>query len=189
MLKKVEPYYKPYYSLEFTMMFLVAVTFFTGVYCDIPLLSVIMFGASQLLLAWSGHSMHHSRDPLLNSITKYFPQFIAGFSTNWWGPKHNNHHIFTNSMKYDGDIQQEYKVWHYPLMFLWWRLSSMIDAATALNYVPIYLKLEIIYPYVLQLPDTRVQPSLYSLVLDWRVDRRIVWRVPLVGQPRKRNQI
>ena len=57
------------------------------------------------LLGWMGHSMSHCRDKTLQFVGRIFASLVGGFCLDWWAPKHNMHHIFTNSQLYDDDIK------------------------------------------------------------------------------------
>jgi len=60
---------------------------------------------------------------------------LGGFSIAWWNPKHNMHHMFTNIVKYDEDIQHDYKVYLYPFLYLKWRFDSIVSAIKTGNIV------------------------------------------------------
>jgi hypothetical protein len=60
-------------------MILAASTFITGCFTSFGFLSIICFGFSQLLVGWMGHSMSHSRDPVLMKIGGYFSALVGGF--------------------------------------------------------------------------------------------------------------
>lgn len=53
----------------------------------------------------------------------------------WWSPKHNMHHIFTNSTLYDEDIKHDYKVYLYEFLYLKWRFDSLVEAIKKLHYL------------------------------------------------------
>lgn len=114
------------------MIFLGA-TFLTGCFTSIGILSVICFGFAQAVIGWMGHSMAHNRDPLLQKVGGIFAALFGGFCLDWWSPKHNMHHMFTNSQLYDDDIKHEYKVYLYPFLYLKWRFDSLISAITHKN--------------------------------------------------------
>jgi fatty acid desaturase len=79
--------------------------------------------------------MAHNRHPLLLKYGRIGPALIGGFSLEWWSPKHNMHHIFTNSQLYDEDIKHNYKVYLYEFLYLKWRFDSLVSAIVKLNYV------------------------------------------------------
>lgn len=89
--------------------------------------------------------MSHSRDPLLMKVGRFFSAIIGGLSVEWWSPKHNMHHMFTNSQLYDDDIKHEYKVYLYPFLYLKWRYDSFSTAIAKKNPVTyIFIKIDII---------------------------------------------
>lgn len=79
--------------------------------------------------------MAHNRHPLFMKYGRIVAAVTGGYSLEWWSPKHNMHHIFTNSQLYDEDIQHEYKVYLYEFLYLKWRFDSLVSAITKLNYV------------------------------------------------------
>ena len=48
---------------------------------------------------------------MLRLFGRFELALLGGFSAEWWGSKHNMHHMFTNIQKYDQDIQHAYKVY------------------------------------------------------------------------------
>ncbi len=79
--------------------------------------------------------MAHNRHPLFMKYGRIVAAITGGFSLEWWSPKHNMHHIFTNSKLYDEDIKHDYKVYLYEFLYLKWRFDSLIEAISNLNYV------------------------------------------------------
>lgn len=55
---------------------------------------------------------------------------IGGFSTKWWNRKHNLHHMFTNHIKKDEDIQHDYNRFLFPLLFLKWKVDGILTEYT-----------------------------------------------------------
>lgn len=111
----------------------------TGCFTSIGLLSIFCFGFAQIVVGWMGHSMSHSRDLLLQKIGRIFASLCGGFCLEWWAPKHNMHHMFTNSHLYDDDIKHDYKVYLYPFLYLKWRFDSFTTAITSKNFVIYFL--------------------------------------------------
>lgn len=68
---------------------------------DSAIISALLFGVTQIVIGWVGHSMAHNRHPLFLKYGRIGPALIGGFSLEWWSPKHNMHHVFTNSQLYD----------------------------------------------------------------------------------------
>ena len=134
-LKKVEHLYKPRWEIEALLMILVGGAFITACFTSIGLVSIILFGLCQSVTGWMGHSMAHSRDKTLNKVGSSFAALVGGFSLEWWSPKHNMHHMFTNSELYDDDIKHEYKVYLYPFLYLKWRFDSFTTAIANKNLV------------------------------------------------------
>ena len=116
-------------------MALVSVTFLTACFTTMPAVSVLGFALVQIVVGWMGHSMAHSRDKKLNSVGLTFSALAGGFNAKWWSPKHNMHHIFTNSQLYDEDIKHDYKVYLYAFLYLKWRFDSLTVAIFSKDYV------------------------------------------------------
>jgi fatty acid desaturase len=74
-------------------------------------LSIVCFAFSQILITYIGHSAAHSRNKNLNTLGRFECSIIGALSLEWWNPKHNMHHMFTNIEKYDEDIQHKYSVY------------------------------------------------------------------------------
>lgn len=72
-------------------------------------------------------------------VGRFFSAIIGGLSVEWWSPKHNMHHMFTNSQLYDDDIKHEYKVYLYPFLYLKWRYDSFSTAIAKKNPIDIIL--------------------------------------------------
>lgn len=137
-LRKVEHLYKVRWEVEIIFMIFLAATFVTGCFTRIAVLSILCHAFAQVVTGWMGHSMAHSRDKTLNQVGRVFASLVGGFSLEWWSPKHNMHHIFTNSQLYDDDIKHDYKVYLYPFLYLKWRYDSLMSAFACKNLVIIY---------------------------------------------------
>lgn len=137
--KKVEPFHQPLWSIEVLLFLLVASMWVIGLITEYNSLSIVCFALAQVLVGWMGHSGAHSRNKTLNIFGRVEASLLGGFSIEWWSPKHNMHHMFTNISKYDEDIQHEYKVYFYPFLYLKWRFDSLVSAIKSKNYVPPFL--------------------------------------------------
>lgn len=117
------------------LIILLTTTFLTGCFTSIGILSILCFAFTQIVVGWMGHSMSHNRDPTLQKVGRVFSSLCGGFCLEWWAPKHNMHHIFTNSQLYDEDIKHDYKVYLFPFLYLKWRYDSLTTAVANKNYV------------------------------------------------------
>lgn len=129
---------------EFCFIGFVAVTFLTACFTTIPFLSILCFGLSQVVCGWLAHSMNHSRDKKLHKLgnvqvflTQVIGPLLAGLSAPWWGYKHNMHHMFTNSTRYDDDIKHSYYTVLYPFLYIKWRFDAAVSSVMTLNWVDI----------------------------------------------------
>ena len=133
-LEKVKHLYKVRWELEILLMTLLTGTFLTACFTKIGILSILCFAFTQAVVGWMGHSSNHSRDKTLNKVGRIFASLAGGFCLDWWAPKHNMHHIFTNSQLYDDDIKHDYKVYLYPFLYLKWRYDSITTAIAMKNW-------------------------------------------------------
>lgn len=93
-----------------TVAFCFLATYYSHTY---PLLAVFCLGIGTLLGGWIGHQCDHQRNNVMRDVNLVYATVIDGFSPNWWATKHNRHHLSTNEMEHDGDIQL------YPFLYLW----------------------------------------------------------------------
>lgn len=121
--------------MEFLLTALVVAAFLLGIFSPYPILAILGFAFSQVVVGWMGHSAAHSRNFTLQKYGQKVASLVGGFSLEWWSPKHNMHHMFTNIQKYDSDIQHEYKVYLYEFLYLKWRFDSFVSAVKKQNYV------------------------------------------------------
>jgi fatty acid desaturase len=124
------------------LIVLLSATFLTGCFTSFGILSIFCFAFTQAVVGWMGHSMSHSRDLLLQKVGRVFASLCGGFSLDWWSPKHNMHHMFTNSQLYDDDIKHDYKVYLFPFLYLKWRFDSYTTAITSKNLVYLFIILD-----------------------------------------------
>jgi fatty acid desaturase len=134
--KKLEPYQQPIWTIEILLILLLTTTWLVGCTSDYPLISIAAFAFTQILAGWCGHSAAHSRNKNLNRCGLLYSSLFGGFSIEWWSPKHNMHHMFTNIEKYDQDIQHDYKVYLFEFLYLKWRFDSLVTALASVNMVP-----------------------------------------------------
>jgi len=71
-----------------------------------PILAVILIGLCMQQAGWIGHDNIHLRGKFSywNALAM---QWANGFSREWWSRKHNTHHVFTNYVGIDADIQND----------------------------------------------------------------------------------
>ena len=104
LLRKVEHLYQPLWSMELGIWFMLALMLYVAHTSEIFVVSALVFGVQQIITGWQAHSNAHSRNPTATLLGTRFASLLGGFSISWWSPKHNMHHMFTNT-KHDGDIQ------------------------------------------------------------------------------------
>lgn len=71
-----------------------------------PILAVLVIGTCMQQAGWIGHDNIHARGGFAywNAIIM---QWVNGFSREWWSQKHNTHHVFTNYIGVDADIEND----------------------------------------------------------------------------------
>jgi fatty acid desaturase len=132
--QKVLPLYRVNWGVEVLLMLFYLGLMLISVWTDSWLLAGLCSGLVQVTCGWMGHSMAHSRDRLLNQVGTTFVGLTCGYSLSWWSPKHNRHHMFTNSLRYDDDIKHEYKRYLFPLLPIKWRYDSIEAALRSRNF-------------------------------------------------------
>lgn len=131
----LKPLFQPIWSCEIALSIALISTFMIACTTENAVLSTLLFGFTQIVAGWVGHSMAHNRHPLFMKYGRVIPGITGGFSLEWWSPKHNMHHIFTNSKLYDDDIKHDYKVYLYEFLYLKWRFDSLISTLKHFNIV------------------------------------------------------
>jgi fatty acid desaturase len=78
-----------------------------------PFISSICLALGLLMGGWMSHSYDHQRNNILRVFNIYFSTLFLGTSPSWWGSKHARHHLCTNELEGDSDIDL------MPVFFLW----------------------------------------------------------------------
>lgn len=79
-LKTVQHLYQPRWEIEVLLVIFVAISFLTGCFTSIAILSIVCFGFAQLIIGWMGHSMAHSRNPVLMKAGSLLCPLLGGLS-------------------------------------------------------------------------------------------------------------
>ena len=136
---------------------------------------VIIIHGLDFQAGWLGHDMTHARnsdycDTALGAVSG----FINGFNRDWWSAKHNTHHVLTNHIGEDPDIDlmpalylmppnsaadnhlrkyQHLYAWPlYSLLFISWRQQSLWRAVIDKDYSMLVTKLIPGYIWLLCMP-------------------------------------
>jgi len=112
---EAQGYFKPKYGVEFISMFhTIGLCILAVVLNDNhPLMASLCLGFGFLTALWVAHSMEHSRDSPMQTVGHAFSYLLLGYSPTWWSAKHTRHHLSTNEVENDGDIQLQ------PFIFLY----------------------------------------------------------------------
>jgi hypothetical protein len=79
-----------------------------------PLLAIFFLGIAMQQAGWSGHDYTHARSSVYcDTLLPFVSGWINGFDRWWWSNKHNTHHVLTNHIGLDPDIDNR------PFLFLW----------------------------------------------------------------------
>ncbi|CAD8118208.1 unnamed protein product [Paramecium sonneborni] len=138
--KQVKDLFQPDWTIEILLLIGLSLGLYLGVTSD-WYIAIPTIALTQIVAGWQGHSTNHNRNPLLYKLSIPYG-IIHGFSTDWWQFKHNNHHIFTNRIGKDDDINHQYQMWQYGFLYLKWKFDSIITS---------YNKIDILYVLLHQL--------------------------------------
>ena len=72
-----------------------------------PVLAVLCIGLSMQQAGWIGHDYVHGRGGYQRWAGRLMSGTINAFSPSWWSSKHNTHHVFTNHVGIDVDIEND----------------------------------------------------------------------------------
>lgn len=136
-----------------TIAFFFLATYYSTTY---PLFAAVCLGFGTLLGGWIGHQADHQRDNIMRAVNDYYATLFPGLSPHWWSTKHNLHHLSTNEMEHDGDInlmpyiylwapEKSNDSWNrgiqhvyfsalYSILQIKWQLDSVVWAFTHRNY-------------------------------------------------------
>lgn len=117
--------------------------------------SIILIGFAMQQAGWIGHDYIHARGTIAH-WTGYIVSATNAFSRSWWSVKHNTHHVFTNYIGVDADIENDpvfhlffpeekddvifrkMQHWYFvpvaSLLYFSWRTQSMLQAVGDRNW-------------------------------------------------------
>lgn len=142
-----------------------------------PLTAILLLGLGQQQAGWFAHDCNHGRGMYCNFMGRFVGGWFGGMSRAWWSDKHNIHHVFTNCVGIDTDVQNDpvlfnfaptkandswnrrfqhlYFAFLYPLLYFSWRINSLKFcikesrwAEMALELLPSYFILSLVPVYV-----------------------------------------
>jgi len=93
----------------------ITVLAFIGTYIsyDSPYIASLLIGLAMQQAGWIGHDYVHGRGKFSKVFGIAVGCLFNGFSSRWWSEKHNKHHVHTNQLGVDDDIQND------PILHLW----------------------------------------------------------------------
>lgn len=71
------------------------------------LLPIVLIGFAMQQAGWIGHDLIHARGTPSHWGGYIVSAIINAFSRSWWSVKHNTHHVFTNYIGVDADIEND----------------------------------------------------------------------------------
>jgi len=78
-----------------------------------PIIASILIGFAMQQAGWIGHDYVHGRGKMSYILGRMIGSLFNAFSSEWWSAKHNKHHVHTNQLGIDDDIQND------PILHLW----------------------------------------------------------------------
>jgi fatty acid desaturase len=129
-----------------------------------PITAAMVIGVGMQQAGWLSHDMVHSKDSgWCAFLSNWLPGFLNGFDKTWWSRKHNTHHVMTNHLGVDPDIdlmpvfflyaptkacdshlrkyQHLYAIPMYSLLYVLWRAQSMSRAIALRDYETLVYKM------------------------------------------------
>jgi len=76
-------------------------------YTGHPWLAILVLGFTMQQAGWIGHDYTHARGKACHVNGHLLSCLSNAFSRAWWSNKHNTHHVFTNYIGLDADIQND----------------------------------------------------------------------------------
>jgi len=79
-----------------------------------PVIASLLIGLGMEQAGWVGHDHTHGRGAYSDFLGNVIGGWCNGFSRSWWSNKHNTHHVFTNHVENDEDINNHPVLFNYP---------------------------------------------------------------------------
>jgi len=161
-----------------TIAFFFLATYYSTTY---PLFAACCLGFGTLIGGWVGHQADHQRDNLMRPINDYYSTLCCGLSPHWWSTKHNRHHLSTNEMDHDGDINLA------PFIYLWSPSSKQQDSWNRsiqhVYFSALYSILQIKWQFdsLVWCATNKRHKELVLLVIHWAWYACLPWKVWVVG--------
>jgi len=160
-----------------TIAFYFLATYYSTTY---PFFAACCLGFGTLVGGWVGHQADHQRDNLMRPINEYYSTLCNGLSTHWWSTKHNRHHLSTNEMDHDGDINLA------PFIYLWTPSKNQDSWNRSMQHVyfsAFYSILQIKWQFdsLVWTVTHKRHKELACLIIHWAWYACLPWKVWLVG--------
>jgi len=92
-----------FYVLSITVM----AVFGTYISYSHPYIATVFIALAMQQAGWIGHDYVHGRGKFSDFFGVAVGCIFNGFSSRWWSDKHNRHHVHTNQVGIDDDIQND----------------------------------------------------------------------------------
>jgi len=118
--------------------------------------AIMLIGFAMQQAGWIGHDYIHARGRVCHWLGYFISAGTNAFSRSWWSVKHNTHHVFTNYIGVDADIENDpvfhlfhpeekddtlfrkMQHWYFvpvaSLLYFSWRTQSMMNAVQTNQY-------------------------------------------------------
>jgi len=98
------PFWEVFYALSAYVM---AAAGTYACFAGYKLVAIILLGFAMQQAGWIGHDYTHGRGAGCKFVGYGISGLLNAFSRDWWSNKHNTHHVFTNYIGVDADIQND----------------------------------------------------------------------------------
>jgi len=180
-LEKTNIFKADYFFEAIQMLHTIAFFFLATYYAySYPLFAACCLGFGTLVGGWVGHQADHQRDNWMRPINDYYSTIFNGLSTHWWSTKHNLHHLSTNEMDHDGDINLA------PFIYLWTPNKEGDTWNRGIQHVyfsALYSILQIKWQFdsVMWAVKYRRHRELFGLIIHWIWYATLPWKVWVLG--------
>jgi fatty acid desaturase len=108
-------FWECFYSLSVYLPIILSV--YLSIYANHTLIPILLIGFSMQQAGWIAHDYIHGRGTANFIQGRLMGSLVNGFSATWWSNKHNTHHVYTNYMGVDKDIDNEPIFWLCKIVF------------------------------------------------------------------------
>ncbi|UJR22390.1 hypothetical protein I4U23_025451 [Adineta vaga] len=148
---------------HFSVYFLCICGTYCHFYWNSSCLAILFIGFGMQQAGWIGHDYAHGRGIWMRWLCRTLTGLVNAFSPTWWSHKHNTHHVYTNHIGIDIDVDTDpifhlfvprkdldvwfraYQHWYflpvYSLLYVSWRWKSLRHSLTTYQYCELLMML------------------------------------------------